>query len=134
MDIVLATNCLLMSLSCKGRYFTVWKSLLEGRYTLCLTNDILAEYEEIITMHVGASVADSVISTIINLSNIRMLDIYYHFNLIKADPDDNKFVDCAIKANAKYIVTQDNHFNVLKDCQFPKVDIVDIDYFCKMLS
>lgn len=98
----------------------MWKSLLEGRYTLCLSNDILAEYEEILTMHVGASVADSVISTIINLSNIRMLDIYYHFNLIKA--------------NAKYIVTQDNHFNVLRNCSFPKVDIVDIDYFCKMLS
>lgn len=123
-----------MSLSRRGRYYTVWKSLVEGRYTLCLSNDILAEYEEILTMHVGADVANSVISTIINLSNVRMLEVYYHFNLIKVDPDDNKFVDCAIKANAKYIVTQDNHFNVLKGCPYPKVDIVDIDNFCTMLS
>jgi hypothetical protein len=31
-----------------------------------------------------------------------MVQVYYHLRLITADPDDDKFVDCAFKANAKY--------------------------------
>ena len=34
-------------------------------------------------------------------------DPHYTFALIEADKDDNKFVDCAIAANAKCIVTED---------------------------
>ena len=29
----------------------------------------------------------------------------FRFNLITVDSDDNKFVDCAIQANARYIMT-----------------------------
>ena len=44
-----------------------------------------------------------------------------------SDPDDNKFVDCAIASNAKYVVSQDHHFDVLKSIPFPKVDVVTIE-------
>lgn len=54
---------------------------------------------------------------------------HFSFGLIEADKDDNKFVDCAIAANAKCIVTEDNHFNVLKSISFPKVEVVGIDDF-----
>lgn len=51
----------------------------------------------------------------------------YHFSLVIADPDDNKFVDCAIAAHAKFIVTEDSHFNILRDIPYPKVDIIRLD-------
>ena len=57
-----------------------------------------------------------------------------YINLITVDPDDNKFVDCAISANAHYIVTNDHHYDVLKDIDFPKVNIVNIQQFCIYLS
>lgn len=53
----------------------------------------------------------------------------YAFHLIKADEDDNKFVDCAIVANAKYIVSNDRHFDVLREISFPKVDVIKINQF-----
>lgn len=53
----------------------------------------------------------------------------YAFHLIKADEDDNKFVDCAIIANAKYIVSNDRHFDVLREIPFPKVDVIKINQF-----
>ena len=56
------------------------------------------------------------------------------FNLIQSDVDDNKFVDCAIVANASYIVSQDHHFNILKNIDFPKVELIDIDTFVALLS
>ena len=52
---------------------------------------------------------------------------WYHFNAIKADPDDNKFVDCAIAANAKFIVTDDHHYEELKQLKFPQVETLKLD-------
>ena len=59
---------------------------------------------------------------------------YYKFNLISADPEDNKFVDCAIAANAKFIVTNDHHFDVLKHISFPRVEIINIEEFYSQLT
>lgn len=50
MNIVLDTNCLLMSLSRRSAYYPVWRDFVDGKYTLCVTNDILAEYDEILTL------------------------------------------------------------------------------------
>lgn len=61
-------------------------------------------------------------------------DPHFKFNLIKTDPDDNKFVDCAIVAGAKCIVTEDKHFGVLDSITFPHVDVVGIDTFVSTLS
>ena len=47
-----------------------------------------------------------------------MTNTYFHFHLIEQDKDDNKFVDCAIAANAKYIVSEDAHFKQLKNNHF----------------
>ena len=128
-NVVLDTNCLLMSLSSKGRYFSVWRNLMAGKYVLCLSNEILTEYEEILTQKVGKTVTGNIISALMNLPNVKKVDVFYHFLLIKSDPDDDKFVDCAIKANAKYIVSEDHHYDVLKETPFPKVDVIGIDEF-----
>ena len=53
--------------------------------------------------------AKYVIELIINNPYTRFITPYFQFNLIVADQDDNKFVDCAISANAKYIVTEDQY-------------------------
>ena len=133
MNIVLDTNCLLMSLSRRSRYYPVWRNFVAGKYTLCITNDILAEYEEILTQKVGSEIASNVIKALLDLPNTKMVQVYYHLRLVTADPDDDKFVDCAFKANAKYIVTQDHHYDVLKQTSFPRIEVVDIDEFLSIL-
>ncbi len=40
MNIVLDTNCLLMSLSRRSRYYPVWRDFVDGKYTLCVTNEM----------------------------------------------------------------------------------------------
>ena len=59
---------------------------------------------------------------------------YFHFKLIISDPDDDKFVDCAIAANAKFVVTDDGHFDVLKQIDFPKVEIIGLDDLIKEIE
>ena len=119
--IVLDTNCLLISLSKRGNYYKVWKEFFAEKYTLCYTNE-------------GAAIAQNVIKAIITRKNTLKLDAHFRFNLIQSDVDDNKFVDCAIVANASYIVSQDHHFNILKNIDFPKVELIDIDTFVALLS
>jgi predicted nucleic acid-binding protein len=43
-------------------------------------------------------------------------------------------VDCAIAGRADYIVTIDKHFNTLKQIDFPKVNVISIDEFIKILK
>ena len=57
----------------------------------------------------------------------------YRFNLITADPDDNKFVDCAVIAGATYIVSNDRHFEELKQSEFPKVDVRNLSEFLNIV-
>ena len=54
--------------------------------------------------------------------------------MIESDNDDNKFVDCAINSGAMFIVTEDHHFNVLKEIQFPHIDCIGIDDFIEVLG
>ncbi len=127
--IVLDTNSLIQSIPPKSVYHAIWQSFLDGTNTLCVSTEILAEYEEILQRLTDIDTAQLVIELIVNNPHTLMLSPYYKFNLITADPDDNKFVDCAIVASAKYIVTEDHHYDVLKRCSFPKVDVVDLDTF-----
>ena len=52
---------------------------------------------------------------------------------IQADPDDNKFVDCAFEANATYIVSNDKHFNALKEIDYPKIQVIKLIEFLQTL-
>ena len=134
MRIVLDTNCLLASLSRRGAYFNVWKGLQQGKYTLCVSNEILEEYEEILTQSTNSVIASNVVQTLLNAPTIEFIEPFYRFNLITQDPDDNKFVDCAIAGNATYIVSNDSHFDVLKQTDFPKLVVKRIQEFSKILE
>lgn len=132
--IVLDTNCLLVSISKYGESYPVWRGLLEGRYELCVSNDILEEYEEIIARMTTPDVARNVIDAILKCKNVVHVNPYFHWYLITSDPDDNKFVDCAFAAGATYIVSEDSHFNVLSDISFPKLFVLRLKEFLQMLQ
>ncbi len=48
--------------------------------------------------------------------------------------DRNKFVDCAFAGNAHYIVSNDKHFNALKEVEFPKLSIITGEDFAELLQ
>ena len=131
--IVLDTNCLLQILPSRSPYHKVWESILDGTVSLCVNTDILEEYEEIISSKTTAEIGHNVIEAIAHLSTTIFQNTYVHFGLIEEDPDDNKFVDCAIAADAEYVVTNDAHFRVLDTIEWPKVAIITIKEFTKKL-
>lgn len=132
MRIVLDTNCLIQSISPRSRYYAVWKSLVDGQNRLCVTNEIITEYLEILQRLTDQDTAETVVKTIVNSRFVEFVTPYFHFELITQDPDDNKFVDCAITANARYIVTNDHHFDVLKSIDYPPIDVITLECFMKL--
>ena len=132
--VVLDTNCLIQILGMHSKYRFLWSEFMSYRYTLCISNEILHEYEEILSQKASPLVADMFLKVLARSKNVIRKDPYFRFNLIASDVDDNKFVDCAIAANAKYIVSEDRHFDVLKSCSFPKVDVIGLDLFASLLK
>lgn len=107
--------------------------MLCGKISLCVNTEILDEYEEILAQKTNSEVASNVVEAIARLHTTVYQEIYVHFGLIHDDEDDNKFVDCAVSASAAYIVTNDKHYNVLKDLPWPKIAVVNIQEFLRLL-
>lgn len=132
--IVLDTNSLIQCLPPDSPYRPVWLAFLEGKYRLCVSNEILDEYEEILQRLAGNFTAQLAIRAITSNTCVLFVDPYYHFGLITADPDDNKFVDCAIAASARCIVSNDRHSDVLRHIAFPHVEVQTLKAFCEELE
>ena len=132
--VVLDTNCLVQMLSIHSVYRPAWQAFREGRYELCVTNEILEEYLEILGRVANEVVAHNVVSAIVRSPFTRFFTPHFHFHLIEKDPDDNKFVDCAITAGADYIVSEDSHFRVLEQIPFPKVCVIRLQQFLEEIS
>ena len=132
--IVLDTNCLIASLSRRGQYYHVWKGLQAGEYILCVSTDILEEYAEIITQKTSVEVASNVIHLLLESQYVELVNPYFSLHLIEEDHDDDKFVDCAFAANATFIVSDDKHYDVLQDIDFPKLLVLKLKEFLDLLQ
>lgn len=131
--VVLDTNVILNALSPKLPYRVVLQNLLSGDYELCVTTEILLEYEEKITEFYSLSTATVLLDAFAMSSHVRKTEVFFRFNVI-ADVDDNKFLDCAFASNAHYLVSDDKDFRVLKNLGFPKIEWTTLDEFCKVLT
>lgn len=129
---VIDTNVLLICVSHKSPLHWIYRGFRAGAYELCVTTEILAEYAEVLERHMGSVVSQDVLDSLTNRRNLVQIETTYRFNLL-ADPDDNKFVDCAIAAGAACIVSHDRDFLPLQTIGFPKVAVVDTAAFRRLL-
>lgn len=134
MKIVLDTNVLLVSYSPKSEFRRIFDAFLNEEIILCVTTDILYEYEEILNKRANTTISSVILSIIENASNVEFITKYYQWQLISEDPDDDKFVDCAIASNATFLVSDDKHFNGLKLIDFPKVNVITAEEFLIKLN
>jgi putative PIN family toxin of toxin-antitoxin system len=133
MKIVLDTNVLSVAISRRSKFYPIWQAVRNGDFDLLVTTDMLDEYAEVIADDLSPEVSQNVMDALETLPNIIPVHKYYFWNLITADPDDNKFVDCAVAGSADYLVTDDKHFKVLKTIPFPKVEVLSSEAFLEMI-
>ena len=129
--VVVDTNALVSALSSKSIFHWLVRLILDENIRVYITDEIMLEYEEVLKQKYSAYVAENFLIALKELPNVNYVLIYYRWNILK-DPDDNKFVDCYVAANADYLITNDKGFNVLKSTDFPPVNIVTINEFEKI--
>ncbi|WP_426667256.1 putative toxin-antitoxin system toxin component, PIN family [Mucilaginibacter sp. McL0603] len=133
MIVVLDANALLVSISKKSIYRPILDALIDGEFDIILSNEILSEYVEIIERKANAVVANNIAEMLLNLGNLNKVEVYFEWKLINQDPDDNKYIDAAIVGAADFIVSNDQHFQILKSIDFPKVNVVSIEEFLNLI-
>lgn len=117
MIVCIDTNALVEMLGKNHPSRQILREWQRGRFIWALSNEILAEYEEIIAPRTGPArweiFLDALEATSRLHGNLMLVHPDFRFQAITADRDDNKFCDCAITANADKIITSDRHFDVL---------------------
>ena len=69
-NIVIDTNCLIMAISSRSDYNKIWQSFLAGDFNLCISNDILEEYAEVIARNISVNVARYVVYAIMERNSL----------------------------------------------------------------
>lgn len=132
MQVVLDTNVVLQARASGHPYHAILQEWMNGRFTWVVSTEILLEYEEVVTERAGAA-RWSILERLLSISsNVLRVSPSYRFGLISADVDDNKFADCAVAANAEYIVTTDHHFQSMQGSGF-KPQVVTPEQFMALL-
>ncbi len=134
MRAVIDTNCLIPSIPRKNPEYWLYLAFREKAFEWVVSNEIMFEYEEQLGKFYSQLTADLVTNILLTASNTIRLEPFIRWQLIKNDPDDDKFADLAISSNAHYLVTNDHDFNVLKTLPFPTVKVVSLEEFQKILG
>jgi putative PIN family toxin of toxin-antitoxin system len=134
MKVVMDCNILVMCLSSKSPYHIIYQLLVQGKFNLVLSFEILLEYQEVLQQKYNVPTANALVALLKELPNVHFYTPFYNWMLINVDPDDNKYTDCAIAGSANFIVTEDKHFGILKTIPFPKIIVLSIDEFNQLLA
>ncbi len=136
MKVVIDTNGFLSAIPLRGRNKWLYHAFMDERFTWVVSNEIISEYSEIICEKFSENTANFVLSSLLSAINHERFEPSYKWQLVEKDPDDNKFVDCAIGVNADYLVSDDKHIrNLLRIPNlFPPVPIVTFRQFKNIMQ
>lgn len=134
MRVVIDTNCFVAILPKRSIYRPIFDAYRQGRFELAVSTEVLNEYAEIFTKIMSFEISENIIELILKQPNTLNSEIYYHWNLIAADYDDNKFSDLAISTNSDFIISLYKHFDILKTIPFLKVQVIGLDEFLAIIS
>ena len=138
MIVCIDTNVLLQAANPDHFFHTIFDGWFQRRFRWALSNDVLTEYEEIISRQSGRH-RWLQFARILDLAEARgdlvvSVAPSYQFHIVADDPDDNKFTDCAITAGADYVITEDKHFSSLVDAGYKPQPITPHEFIQRHLG
>ena len=106
-------------------------------FVLILSTSILDELKRVLLYpHIFKKykLTQSEIDFLVNLleHDAIMVSGSLEVNIVKDDPDDNKFLACALEAEADYIVSGDSHLLSLKS--YKDISILSVNEFLQVLK
>lgn len=127
--VVVDTNIFITIIGKKSPNRWIFEKIIKGEIELCVSSEILWEYEEVLSGKTSQTLARNIIDFLLISPYVHLIDIYFNWQLIRKDPDDNKFIDCAISSGAYCLVSNDQHFLDAKKIDFPKILIQNLEEF-----
>lgn len=110
MRIVIDTNVLVSGIFWTGNEAKVIEHCKKGKYINIASPYTLGEFEKVISKERFALTREEIEDLIeLVLSFSVILIPSQKVNIIKKDPNDNMFIDCALAGNAEYIISGDSH-------------------------
>ena len=92
----------------------LWKS---GQVILCLSRPIIDEYVNVLSRMglQNEQELEELLSIFAHGFHVLFTTKTPTLNIIEKDPDDNKFIECAVALNSKSIITGDKALQEIKD-------------------
>jgi putative PIN family toxin of toxin-antitoxin system len=138
MLVVVDTNVMLSAFARQSPIARLFRALANGEIRLAVTAAIILEYEEIAGERGGPAFAARIMHWLSLVTaayeSVAVVQPSYQFRVISSDPDDNKFVDCAIVANADFVITNDSDYAVLANAGYKPQPIKPEDFIARYLS
>ena len=130
MRVVIDTNIFVSSFfdGNPRKIIDLWKS---GNITLCLSKDILDEYVEVL-QRIGLkdeNELDELLSLFARGFNTLFTTKTPKIRAVKDDPDDDKFIECAVALKAEVIITGDKSIRAMGE--YMRIKILTPQQFLK---
>lgn len=103
--------------------------MIDKKFDLVISNEILTEYQEQISLRYGLDYTDSSLDFLLLLPNVIQVNPSFLWQLVENDKDDNKFVDTYIASQSDYIISNDRHIHQIKDNNFPQIMVLRYQEF-----
>ena len=133
MRVVLDTNAFLSCIGKRSPYRNVFDAFLNARFELCISTEILLEYEEKFIDFWGIEVAQNLLGVILTSENVIRESPFFHFGLVVGDEDDNKFSDTYVSSGADILVSNDKRVLAIDENGFPPVKTMTLQEFSHLL-
>jgi len=138
MIICLDTNTVVQALAEGHPFHPILDTWVAGRVIWAVSTEVLLEYEEILTRLSGAARWRKLtrLMDLAELTSRNLLRVTpsFHFQIVTADPDDNIFTDCAVTADADYLITEDKHFAVLRQSGYKPQSITPHEFIARFIA
>ena len=128
--VVVDTNVFVSAALLNGKSTVLMEKWKEGKFILLFSPDIFDEYFEIIARP-KFNQEEKDIRDFAELLTERGIAVepQMRLNIVKEDPDDNRFLECAVAGEADFIVSGDS--NLLNLREYKGIKILKIVQFLK---
>jgi putative PIN family toxin of toxin-antitoxin system len=129
----LDTNVLVSAILFGGKPRQILEKAIRGKIRLCLSEAILEELKGVLQrskFDYSPEMIQVILTELTGVSDF--VNPSKTSNVVSEDPEDNRILECAVEAEANYIVTGDSH--LLKLSRYRNIEVVNAVAFLEKVS
>ena len=127
--VVIDTNVYISAIFWGGKPRMIIDLARDNKIQVIISEDIEQEILDKLTTKFGLDSTDAG-NVMTDFSTFtKPIKISNRIHVVKDDPDDDKFIECALECGAKFIISGDKHLLRLKN--YEGIDIINVSTFLK---